>query len=307
MSSLIETERARRLRIWAEYKARFEPDGVEPQLIRQLGIHRGQQGIFRNSEETSIVTGNPAGITVGLLHTGRVYADDLNESSLVYHYPETQRKGRDGYEIAATKACLELGLPLFVVITPPENPHRRKVRLGWVQEYDDEAQKLFIALEDVDQPPPEPDFDSTPFTLRIKRVLEYSRSKSRPNQALFRFRVMKYYGLHCAVCEIRQKELLDAAHICPVGAGGSDHPRNGLVLCLTHHRAFDVGLFGIEPNTLRVVITLPNQCHSDLTITRSSIQHLRRQPHPEALKWAWSRVEAVRPPKLQQLHISKSI
>ena len=41
--------------------------------------------------------------------------------------------------------------------------------------------------------------------------------------------------------------LLDAAHLRPYADKGSDDPRNGLVLCATHHRAFDKRLFGFIP------------------------------------------------------------
>jgi putative restriction endonuclease len=47
--------------------------------------------------------------------------------------------------------------------------------------------------------------------------------------------------------------VLDAIHLAEKAAKGVDHPENGLVLCATHHRAFDRGLFAIEPATLRIV------------------------------------------------------
>lgn len=286
----IKSELDRRLRLWSQLKALGGPDLVEPRLIKQLGIHRGQQGIFRNAEETSVITGTSAGITIGILHTGRVYADDLSDNQLVYHYPVTDRRGRDANEIAATKACRELAVPLFVVLTPPENPRLRNVRLGWVQQDNDEAGEILITFSQDQQPPPEPEYDSdsTPFTLKTERTFRYSRTKTRPNQALFRFRVTRHYGLNCAVCDIRQKELLDAAHLCSVEAGGSDDPRNGLVFCLTHHRAFDRGLFGINPNTLEVAIKPSIRSLLDLSITKNSLRHLRRLPQKEALEWAWT-------------------
>jgi hypothetical protein len=45
-------------------------------------------------------------------------------------------------------------------------------------------------------------------------------------------------GWKCAVCGMRIVQLLDAAHIRGVAEGGSDDPRNGLMLCVNHHRAF---------------------------------------------------------------------
>jgi len=286
----VKDELERRLNLWRELKARGGPNGVSPQLIKQLHIHRGQQGVFRDSEATALVSGNTAGITVGVLHTGRVYADDLSDEGVTYHYPLTERKGRDLAEIQATKVCGELGLPLFVVITPSENSPGRNVRLGWVQSYDDPNNRLYITFSDTEQPPLPllADEDSTPFVLQAQRTFRQSKTKVRPNQGWFRFNALKQYGIECAVCDIRQEVLLDAAHICSVEHGGSDDPRNGLVFCLTHHRAFDKGLFGIDPETLRIEVRPPIRSRSELAITRESIAHLRKHPHRVALRWAWS-------------------
>jgi predicted restriction endonuclease len=53
--------------------------------------------------------------------------------------------------------------------------------------------------------------------------------------------------------------LLDAAHVRAYRDKGSDDPRNGLVLCATHHRAFDKKLFAIDPSTLQLptAMTVP--------------------------------------------------
>src|SRR5688572_5865948 len=124
---VVKDELERRLNLWRELKAHDGPDGILPELIKQLGIHRGEQGVFRESDKTSLVSGTQAGITVGLLHTGRVYADDLSDDGVIYHYPSTRRPGRhDANEIAAIKACGDLGLPLFVVL-PSVSPRHRNV------------------------------------------------------------------------------------------------------------------------------------------------------------------------------------
>lgn len=64
----------------------------------------------------------------------------------------------------------------------------------------------------------------------------------------FSNRIMIAYQHACCVCDI-QMDLLDAAHIVPVGAPlGSDDTRNGLALCTLHHKAYDAGLLGIKPD-----------------------------------------------------------
>lgn len=50
------------------------------------------------------------------------------------------------------------------------------------------------------------------------------------------------YGNRCAVTRV-QLQLVDAAHILPVGVNGStDNVQNGIALAPTYHRAFDAGL-----------------------------------------------------------------
>ncbi len=291
MPDLGQRELYRRLTLWGQVKTYGGPDGVEPQRIKQLRIHRGEQGIYRDSETTAALT--PTGVTVGVLHTGTTYADDLSEDGVIYHYPSTARPGaHDANEIAATKACREFSLPLFVVITPPDNPKRRNVRLGWVQDYDDEHGLVLILFSDVQQPPVSlPPVEETvleEFALKVsRRSRRQAQVTARPNQTAFRFNLMKLYGVGCAVCDIQYQELLNAAHICPVEENGSDHPLNGIVFCLNHHRAFDAGLFQIDPETLEVKVKR-SYSSQGLGLTRKSIRHLRQVPHPEALKWAWS-------------------
>jgi len=289
---LVKDELERRLTLWRELQARGGPDGILPELIKQLRIHRGEQGVFRDSNQTSLVSGTQAGITVGLLHTGRVYADDLSDDGVIYHYPSTRRPDRhDANEIAATKACGDLGLPLYVVL-PSGHPRHRNVRLGWVVDYDDESKQVLISFSEPDgQTPafPPPEIEPEHFILKAARVRKQSKTTIRPNQTRFRFEVMKRYGKRCAVCEITYPELLDAAHICPVEENGCDDPRNGLVFCLNHHRAFDRRFFSIDPEALTIRFDPRYAGAEDFAISRASIGHLKKAPHPEALRWAWGK------------------
>jgi putative restriction endonuclease len=71
----------------------------------------------------------------------------------------------------------------------------------------------------------------------------------RLHQVLFRPKVLRAYGLSCAVCQLRHPQLLDAAHILP-----DRHPKgepvvsNGLAMCKIHHAAYDVNILGIRPD-----------------------------------------------------------
>jgi putative restriction endonuclease len=74
----------------------------------------------------------------------------------------------------------------------------------------------------------------------VRTVIEWSRRRD------FRIRVLNVYGHRCSVCQI-QLGLVEAAHIIPVGAPGSnDLTCNGLALCPLHHDAYDDALVGVR-------------------------------------------------------------
>ncbi len=74
----------------------------------------------------------------------------------------------------------------------------------------------------------------------VKTVVQTKRESS------FRTRVLTAYGNSCAMCDL-QLNLLDAAHIIPVRAPGSnDRTCNGMALCKNHHLAYDRGLLKVD-------------------------------------------------------------
>ena len=97
---------------------------------------------------------------------------------------------------------------------------------------------------------PEPiEIQEKEFSTKEKRKKKSREVEVRTNnQSKFRFNVLKRYGAKCAICNIKNKHMLDAAHIVPVDEDGTDDPRNGLVLCKNHHAAFDRNLFKINPD-----------------------------------------------------------
>ncbi len=73
--------------------------------------------------------------------------------------------------------------------------------------------------------------------------------KTRLHQRSFRARVLDAYGEQCAFCQLRHRELLDAAHIIADGdLGGEPMVKNGLALCKIHHAAFDRHIVGVKPD-----------------------------------------------------------
>lgn len=77
------------------------------------------------------------------------------------------------------------------------------------------------------------------------RVLRELRQYVR--DASFHKDVCEAYGYRCAVTGT-QLNLIDAAHILPVAAGGPDEVSNGICLSPTMHRAFDSGLIYLDEN-----------------------------------------------------------
>jgi putative restriction endonuclease len=58
---------------------------------------------------------------------------------------------------------------------------------------------------------------------------------------------MRAYRHRCAICTLRERELVQAAHIVPdVEPAGIAAVVNGLALCAIHHLAFDRNLLGID-------------------------------------------------------------
>lgn len=247
MDVVVADELKRRVKMWNELLHSLgSPDNVEASVLRKLNFFSGQQGIYRDLKNTKRIASN--GVTLSILHTGKHYADDISDTEIIYHYPDTNRTGKtDLKEIEATKNAGRFGLPIFVISSTDHN--KRKVRVGRVEEWDDNSKTFLISF--VNQPAKQPmvgeaqeDIDKQPFDLTIKRIKSKKLSAtSRLGQQKFKFEVIKRYGAKCAVCDLDVYELLQAAHIVPVHHNGCDDPRNGIVLCANHHLAFDKGFF----------------------------------------------------------------
>jgi putative restriction endonuclease len=280
-------ERARREGIWTDLRAAGGPDGLSPRLLREVGVYGGAQGVWIDADRTRGIDG-AGGVTVSLLHTGRHYADELSADGVLYHYPRTSRPpGRDRSEVEATKAAGRLRLPVFVV-TPGVPASSRNVHKGWIEGWDDDAQVFLVTFAEELPAEPPSDEGETPFVLQTE-ITRTSRSVvNRPNQQRFKFAVLKLYGPACAVCGLAVTDLLQAAHLRRKAEGGSDDPRNGLVLCALHHLAYDRGLWAIEPHSLEVRVLPGGPDTVQLRLARGSLRHLPKQPHEAALRYAWS-------------------
>src|SRR4051794_14381646 len=110
--ALVDNELQTRFRAWGDVRAlqdvgRLDAAAVNTLREDGLRIFYGGRGIWTDKARTGRLASH--GVTVGVLHTGRSYADDLLPDGIVYHYPRTSVPGRDEQEVRATKAARELG------------------------------------------------------------------------------------------------------------------------------------------------------------------------------------------------------
>lgn len=107
------------------------------------------------------------------------------------------------------------------------------------------------------------------------------------DQARFRREVLNAYAYQCAICDVRDKSLLRAAHIVDVALGGPDTMENGICLCTNHEISFDNGLILIN-DRLEVI----NRTTGDLGIKYSKLRDTissDMRPNPVFLREKLSR------------------
>ncbi|UGY27444.1 HNH endonuclease [Bradyrhizobium septentrionale] len=288
----VEQEKDRRNQLWAELAKKAEASSAPASVLNELKIFYGGRGIWVDKATTQGVGNCEYGVTVGLLHSGAAYADDLFDDGAIYHYPKTRTPGRDRSEVEATKAAGRHRLPLFFTIVP-QRGQNRIVKRAWVEKWDDYLGLFFVSFGDQpEQPETDDEIGEDDFVLTIHRSSEERRVNRPKRAARFKYDVLQYYGeSRCSMCSIRASQLLDAAHIVDVSAGGSDHKRNGLILCASHHRAYDAQLIAIHPNTYEI-LAASDVSLEDLGINSNSLAHLLKKPHIKALSWRWDRWQA---------------
>ena len=121
----------------------------------------------------------------------------------------------------------------------------------------------------------------------------------RRGQKKFRDALIAAYGGRCVITGCDATEALEAAHISPYQGEHSHHPQNGLLLRADLHSLFDLGLVGINPATMKVIISkrlLGSQYeHHDGQVIKEPTEPILG-PSFEALKehLSWSGIVAGR-------------
>lgn len=196
----------------------------------QRGIHRGrgQRG--------------PAALTL-MTSLNDPYADAFDEAGALFTY--AYRAGPiDQPDNRALRAAYQLQTP--VVYFRALAPSQYLVVAPMFVTADDSAARM-VVLE-----PGLPVQDMQPGGLvSTPEVRAYATRETRVrlHQQRFKLDVMRAYRHRCAICSLRERALVQAAHIVPdVEPEGIAAVVNGLALCAIHHLAFDRNVLGIDPD-----------------------------------------------------------
>ena len=269
--------------VWAELQNCPTWPNVPPSLLQDLRIYRGGKGIWFDQSSTRQICST--GIAVSVLNTGRHYDDAVNEDGIIYHYPTTIRGGlHDQNEVDSVKQAAILQIPIFVIIN---NGKWRQVKRAWVTG-DDDIGRLFL-IEFGQQKPQELaiELDQVSFAVRTKRKLSIDQVVRVERNPRFKFQVLQRHTRRCVVTGLSVVDMLDAAHVVPVANGGSDDPRNGLLLSASHHRAYDKHLWSINPTTLEIETSPKGPNLKQMKFERTGVSHLQEAgtlPHSDALE-----------------------
>lgn len=267
---------------WAEMQQHPDWPNLPPTYLRDLGVYSGAAGIWRDLQHTSNLAAG--GLAVSVMHTGKHYADDMDDDGIIYHYPTTDRAAsQDAGEIQSVKNAANLRLPIFVI---SRVGNARRVVRGWVSDHDDHHRLFLFEFSEQDSPGLAVESDHASFEIHSRRKMRADQVIRAERSSRFKFEAIKRFNGRCAVSGIDVVEMLDGAHVVPVKNGGPDDPRNSLLLSAAHHRAFDSHLWAVRPDDL-VVVTRPDGPSLErMKFKVVSFDHLAESgtlPHEDAL------------------------
>lgn len=137
-----------------------------------------------------------------------------------------------------------------------------------------------------------PGFEEEPEPF-IERPIVHQIQNKKYRDARFRQNVLNAYDRRCAFTGLRiinggGRPEVEAAHIIPVEANGSDATRNGIALSGTVHWMFDRGLLSLSDNfnilkSRHINYDVDHILNRDLVAIVPNAQSL--QPHPHYLRW----------------------
>ncbi|RSV29450.1 HNH endonuclease signature motif containing protein [Sphingomonas sp. ABOLH] len=116
---------------------------------------------------------------------------------------------------------------------------------------------------------------------------EYIERLKRNGQAAFRTALLRLNPV-CSLTNCGAVASLEAAHVMPFAAGGSDATDNGMLLRADLHRLFDLGFIAISPKS--GCIWLHKTCEEDYSnLFNFKLDKRRRQTWRDALLMRWTK------------------
>ena len=300
MNELIAAELERRKALWEEMKrisgGNVPADKVSLAFVRQNDIYHPQAGTYVDQARTLPLTEDEIGATTSIRLKKSRYQNEISDDWAQFEYPKTSQPAADRSRVQASINAKELDLPIFVIIGGRTNidgvSTYDRINLGWVFKFKESQGKILVKLGEK-KPSPEKAIPPRLTKLKESEKEEFVKVRARPNQPKFSFDVKDYYGEKCAVCDVSHKNLLDAAHIVAKAERGIDSVLNGLVLCKNHHAAFDNYLFGINPESKKLVF-LSKETAEEINISQKKLEtETGEMPHEKALRWKWRRFQKV--------------
>lgn len=189
------------------------------------------KGIFRAGRQRG-----PAALSVNTSWKSPYDDAEAGEGLLWYAFRAGASGARDN---SALRAAWTLGVPLIYFFATSPGLYRTEYPV-YVVRVDEADQRVLLDLQPREVQDVAPAMLDRAYALRLARW--------RLHQGRFRTQVIDAYRERCAVCRLKERSLLDAAHIVgDLEAGGEPVVVNGLSLCSIHHRAFDRHLVGITP------------------------------------------------------------
>jgi putative restriction endonuclease len=210
----------------------FEFGGIRVPLL-------GPQGIFK----PAILTDAPLSITT----IPGQYPDEMDGGTLSYAYRGTDPAHPDNRGL---RRAMEQRIPLVYFYRVERGQYLAAFPVYIVGDHPAEL-RFEVAVDDIGQlARPSQVLDAVSEERdAIRREYVTSIVRRRLHQQAFRSRVIEAYRVHCALCQLRHRELLDAAHItADAEVSGEPVVSNGLSLCKLHHAAYDRQFLTVRPD-----------------------------------------------------------
>ena len=212
---------------------------------RRIPFLNRAYGIYRAAEAQR----GPAALSLNSSFSQQRYKDEETPDGVIYRY---QDGPINNHFNAWLRSAHQLDVPLVYFVGTGRNWYR-PVYPTFVEEDMPERRAVLLTFGRMagayDEREPLHVVDTSERRYVVRQV------KQRLHQTQFRRAVLPAYREQCAICRLKEPQLLDAAHIVgDLEDRGDPVVSNGLSLCSIHHRAFDEDLVGVAPD-LRVHVS----------------------------------------------------